>query len=139
MPTPHATIEEDDMPDELGQAEPSLEALMEKMLGGAGWQDLNAENLGQLLGKQIEQQRQAMKREAQVFRECFSTPAGRKVLNIILDQTLRAVAWPVHAVKDGDMLQGIGVWREGQNALVATIIEAIAMAKNKDVQPRSTT
>jgi hypothetical protein len=141
MPKIKVTTETDDMPDELAPdtaSEPSLDALMGQILG-QGWPEMDSKNIGQLLNKQMKQQQQAMRREAIMFRDCFATESGRKVLNILLDQTLRAVTWPVHAMTDANMMMAHGLWREGQNAFMASIIEAIAIANNQDVKPRSAT
>lgn len=129
--------EEPDGPDE---AEPSLQSLLEQLgAGGRGWADLDSQTLGKALEKQMRDQRQALRKEAIHFRECFSTPAGKIVLQSLLDQTLRAVTWPVSAMTDGQMLMSYGIWREGQNAFMASIVEAIALANNSDVKPRSMT
>lgn len=136
------TTETDDLPDDLaddtaGSAEPSLEALLDKAMGGGGWPELNSKTIGQLFDKQLRDQQQALRKDAMIFRECFSTKAGRRVLEIMLDQTLRQATWPVAAIRNIHDLTAFGIWREGQNALIANIIEAIAMAKNTAINPRS--
>jgi hypothetical protein len=140
MPKARVTTETDDMPDDLvpGSAnEPSLEAMMNHIMG-QGWPEVDAKTIGDLQQKQLTAQRVAMRKEALLFRDCFATEAGRKVLDILLDQTLRAITWPLHTMQNADMMMAHGLWREGQNAFMAGIIEAIAMANNQDVKPRST-
>jgi hypothetical protein len=57
----------------------------------------------------------------------------------MLNQTLRQAAWPVSAIRNIHDLMAFGIWREGQNAIVANIVDAIAMANNVEVQNRSST
>jgi hypothetical protein len=142
--TARVTTESDDT-DTGSEAEPSLDGLFEQMLGGGAnqpstWDQLDQGHLGKLLSKQLHDQRQRLRRDALKFRECFvNNPAGREVLQILLNQTLRVTAYPFNVITDAKMLMAFGMWREGQNQLVAGIIEAIAMADNKDMQPRSDT
>ena len=136
--TTTVTTETADMPDELpGEAEPTLQGLLGQLAGSGGWADLDAGNLGKLLQKQMQLQRAAMRKEAMAFRECFATEAGKKVLQILLDMTLRRTAWPLHAMTDANMLQAYGLSREAENSFMAGIIEAIAFANNATLQPRS--
>lgn len=127
-------------PDETGrQAEPTLQGLLSGMLGEkSGWADLDSKTLGEMLSKQQQAQRQALRKEALAFRQCFmETDAGRKVIEALLDRTLRSTAWPVHQMRDAHMLMAVGIWREAQNSFVAAIIEAIAAADNLDMKQRS--
>lgn len=134
------TTEIDDMPDDLAHAssEPSVQALLDQFTGNAGWTEMDSAALGKILQKQLSQQHARLRKEAIVFRDCFSTPAGRRVLEIMLDETLRRTAWPVAAISNINDLAGFGCFREGQNSIVANIIEAIAYANNSEVKPRST-
>lgn len=140
--TARVTTENDDMPEDPapdGQ-EPGLDALMQQLMGSSGgWPQLEQQHIGKLFDKQLRDQQQALRKEAMAFRNCFSTPDGRRVLEIMLNQTLRQATWPVSAIRNVHDLMAYGVWREGQNALVANIIEAIAMANNNPVQTRSNT
>ena len=139
--TAKVTTEIDDSEGEEGkpqEAEPSLQSLLSELTGKGGWADLDSGTLGQMLKKSIDGQRAQMRKSALQFRACFrETEAGRAVLEMLLNQTLRSVTWPVHAMTDPQMLMAYGVWREGQNAFVASIIEAIAAADNVDIKPRS--
>jgi hypothetical protein len=139
MSQPRVTTESDDMPEDMDAAgaEPSLDALLNSFMGKSGWPEMDTANIGKLMNKQLRDQQQALRKEALAFRACFATPDGRKVLELILNQTLRAITWPVMAMANAQDLMAYGVWREGQNALVANIIEAIAAANNTDVKPRS--
>lgn len=134
------TTETDDMPDDLAEAtnEPSLQSLLDQFTGQSGWAEMDTATIGKILSKQLREQQARLRKDALVFRECFSTPAGRRVLQILLDETLRRVVWPVGAMGNMQDLTGYGVWREGQNAFAANIVEAIAFANNSDVKPRST-
>lgn len=125
-------------PDDTGaEAEPSLKSLLENILGeNAGWADLDNASLGKLLKRQTDAQRQAMRKQALDFRVCFSTPEGRRVLDMLLGMTLRTTAWPVHLMTDAQMLMAHGIWREAQNSFVAAIVEAMAAADNQDIKPR---
>lgn len=135
MSQPIVTEESDDAP----EGEPSLDGLLDIFnAGNGGWSDLNQKTLGKAMQAQTEAQSQRMRKEASLFRECFvDNAAGRKVLQIFLNQTLRSATWPVFQVRDAEMLMAIGIWRESQNSFVAAIIEAIAVANNQQVQPRN--
>jgi len=121
------------------EPEPSLQGLLEMAIrGSSGWNDLEPSTLGKLLKKQLHDQQTAMRKSSLKFRACFmETEAGREVMQILLNQTLRTTTWPVSAMTDPQMLMAYGIWRESQNAFMAAIIEAIAAADNIDMKPRS--
>jgi hypothetical protein len=130
-----------DEADAVATQEPSVEQLLTNILGGGdAWSDLNGGNLGQMLGKQTQELKARMKREAMNFKLTFIDHApGRAVLDTMLNQTLRSAQWPVHQMQNAEMLMAVGIWREAQSAFVAAILEAIATAQGKDMKPRSDT
>jgi hypothetical protein len=117
-------------------AEPSLESLLQSLAGGGGWNDLTGKSAGQILDNQRREQTLALKKQADLFRDVFLSGKGREVLEIMMDQTVRKCAWPVHLMTDAQMLMMVGIWNEAQKCFVAAIIEAMAHAKNENMQPR---
>ena len=117
-------------------AEPSLESLLQSLAGGGGWNDLNGKTAGQILDSQRREQTLALKKQANLFRDVFLSGNGRKVLEIMMDQTLRKCAWPVHLMTDAQMMTMVGIWNEAQKCFVHAIIEAIAQAENETIEPR---
>lgn len=129
--------------DEEGSAEPSLAGLLRNAAGAAGltdlagWEGLDDRKIGAALALSRQRQQKTMREEALLFRRVFIDSAdGRKVLDILLDQTLRRSAWPVFSMQSPEMLMAVGIWRESENSFVQGIIQAIAQAENKDVQRR---
>ncbi len=126
-----------------GFDEPSLEGLLKQFLGGSeegdGWGGLDSKSIGNIIQKQHDQNAAAMKKEANLFRDCFlENPAGRKVLEIFLDNTLRKARVPFAVLSTGQNIHDFGTWRDAENAFVAAIVEAIAAAENVEVKARNT-
>jgi len=121
--------------------EPSLDALIRQLTGGiddnsGGWADLDPRSVGQVLAKMRHQHRHAMRAEASLFRDVFDTGPGRKLLELLLDRTLRRVAYPVQHLHSMDQLTAHGIWRDAENSFVAGIVEAIALAENGEAEKR---
>lgn len=120
--------------------EPSIDALMQQLkqdITGRldGWDGLT--DPAALMAKQRRDQQLAMKRQANDFRDCFMTPAGRHVLEHLLDQTLRARPYPVEANLTLDAITPLVIAHDAQCNFVWAILEAIALAENRQIQPRS--
>lgn len=65
----------------------------------------------------------------------FATPDGEKLLEHILDKTLRRVAFYTQLGLDPHQTVAWGAFREGQNALVVEIIRLIAEGRNEPPPP----
>ncbi|MCE7026421.1 hypothetical protein [Jiella avicenniae] len=119
--------------EEAGGPEPSTADFLEmasRMLGGgfAGMEASPADLRGQ-----IDAHRTAMKKEADIFRDTFSTPQGRKCLDILIDRTLRRrIYGAAFETSHLETLTVATIVRETENNFVAGILEAIAFADNKD-------
>ncbi|MCI5075650.1 hypothetical protein [Oricola sp.] len=128
-------------PDDPGRyfgEQPSLDDLLGaamRSLGmeqGAGWGGI--ESPADALAKQREESTRAMKNEANAFRDCFMTPAGRKVLEIFLDQSLRAEPYPEDAQLPMDVIAPLLMAHDVRCKFVRGIFAAIALAENRPNQ-----
>ncbi len=110
--------------------EPSFDGLVRQLTGGLdGWAGLDDANLGRALSASQHAQSKAMRDEARLFRETFlENPSGRKVLEILLDRTLRQPMPPLGTFPNADMLSAFLLWQEAQNSFVRSIVEAIGRA-----------
>lgn len=126
--------------DELDQA-PSIDGMMaeiSKMIGGdtdAGWGAIN--DAGKGLHKQRAEQQRAMKREANIFRDTFSTPAGRECLRIMTEMTIDAAAYPSEAMLPIDAITALVIAHDAQVKFVRAIYQAIATADNREAETRT--
>lgn len=125
--------------DQLGD-EPSFDGLLgqlsDMMREAEGWNGLNA--TGGALQKQRDMQRAAFKREANLFRDTFMTPDGRKLLELFLDRTVRRPHLPESIVgMTMDQITPVMLAREAENNFVRAILEAIAQAENKPTPTRA--
>ena len=124
------------------ETEPDIEGIMKQLMGGgflqSGWEGI--ENAGQAIGKNRDDLRDQFSKEHEIIRDTFSTEQGQRCLELFLDQTMRRSAWPAEMNFGMEVLTTIGIFREGQNAFVAAIIEAFAAADKQDetkVKPRN--
>jgi hypothetical protein len=114
-------------------AEPSVDTLLgdlERMLGGQGWGDVDTS--GAALQKQRTQQMRQLKAQANIFRDTFMTPAGRKCLELMLDQTLRAGPYPYDQNLPRDVIETMVIVHDAQCNFVRAILSAIAQAENRE-------
>lgn len=122
---------------------PSVEGLLAelgKSLGidtDAGWGAIN--DAGGALHKQREQQTRVMKQEANVFRDTFSTPAGRECLRIMTEMTIDADAYPAEANLPMDAITALVIAADAQRKFVRAIYQAIAFAENSEARTRTVT
>lgn len=125
-----------DTDDDLPDAEPSLAALLDLARdltgGGPGWEGI--EPSSQSLEKMRRAQQAAMRKQALAFRDCFSTDAGRMVLETMLNETLRKAPDVVNFDGPLDKLALQLACREAVNAFVFGILQAIAQADGQTIE-----
>ena len=112
---------------------PSIEDLLQDLLseksGHASEGIAGPAHIGEMVKRQFTDAQQAITKEARLFANVFwDDDAGRRVLEELIDQTLRAPQWPVWDINDPQMLLLYGVGREMQNELVRGIMRAINIA-----------
>lgn len=136
---PHG-IEPDDETRALDQ-EPSIDRLLGQ-LGGmlgvetdAGWGEIN--DAGKALHRQRSEAARVFKREANIFRDTFSTPAGRECLEIMLEQTVRTQPYPPEAMLPLEAITPLVIAHNAQCNFVWSILQAIAQADNREAKPRN--
>jgi hypothetical protein len=122
---------------------PSIDSLLAgiaKQLGldtETGWGAIDDAGAG--LQKQRNEQMQAMKREANIFRDTFSTPAGRECLRIMTEMTIDADAYPADANLAMDTITALVIAADAQRKFVRAIYQAIAFAENREARTRTVT
>ncbi len=118
--------------------EPSIDGLLAElssmMRGGDGWGGI--ETSPAALAKQRQESVAAMKRQANDFRDCFSTPAGRRVLDILIAQTINGEPYPEEAQLPMDAITPLLLVHDARVRMVRGILAAIAQAENR---PATTT
>ncbi len=112
---------------------PSIEDLMQDLLsegGGHASEGLaGPAHIGEMVKRQFADTQNAINKEARLFaRVLWHDEAGRRVLEELIDQTLRAPQWPLWDIGDPQMLLLFGVGRQFQNELVRGILRAINIA-----------
>lgn len=100
-------------------------------LGSEGWGKF--ENLE----KKVEQQQQDMRAnlaaQAKDLAEVFSTPAGKRVLEILASQIIFAPHMlPLGAAHTAEQQALFAAFRQGQKDIVASIVNAIIAARGDD-------
>lgn len=125
--------------DGLDQA-PSVEGIFEEIarqLGADadGWGGITGGAGG--LAKQRAAQQQAMKAEANIFRDTFSTPAGRECLRIMTETTIDAEPYPSTAQLPIDAITALVIAHDAQCKFVRSIYQAIAAAENREAKTRT--
>lgn len=120
--------------------EPSIERLLSDLgtvLGGSdpGWNGI--ETTPAALQKQRTEATRVFKREANVFRDTFSTPAGRECLEIMKEMTLRSQPYPPEAMLPIDAITALCIAHNAQSNFVWSILQAIAQADNREAKPRN--
>ena len=107
----------------------SAQNLLEKISKGeAGWQGLNQESVSE--AQQIVSHDALLKNfeTADLYKQCFGTPAGQKVLQDLLDKTVFLATMPFNLGMD--QATSHGLFREGQNSMVMEILKYLTIAKN---------
>ncbi len=110
--------------------EPNIEALLKKVNGGGfaegGWNAFDDTETQELNEKQKEEIIARRKELSDAVFSAFNTTSGRRVLEWLLDNTLRRASF------HPDNLNAVhrGFFREGQNSIVNSIIVELNFAKN---------
>jgi len=113
-----------------------LGQLSDMLKEAEGWSGINSAGAG--LAKMRDLQRAAFKREANLFRDVFSTPDGAKLLSLFFDRTIRRPQLPEGIIgMTMDQLAPVLLARHAENEFVRAIVEAIAQADNR--QPETQT
>ena len=108
---------------------PDVDKLIEK-LGDRGWGDL--EDIEKSAAEGAKASREAALAKARVFEACFSTRAGKEVLEWLVAATIyRRGAWQGQSFEALDKITGYGLFREGQNSIAWMILDAMAMARGE--------
>lgn len=95
----------------------------------AGWGEINTQS--QALQKQRAESLRQMKAEANIFRDTFSTRAGRKCLAIMREMTLETAPYPSEAMLPIDAITPLVIAHDAQCRFVRAIEAAIAQAEDK--------
>lgn len=120
--------------------EPSVDGLLNQIANmlnldtDTGWGAID--DAGKGLHKQRQQAAAAFKREANIFRDTFSTDAGRRCLAIMLDQTVRTQPYPPEAMLPIEAITPLVIAHNAQCNFVWSILQAIAQADNREAKPR---
>ena len=113
-----------------------LGQLSDMLKEAEGWGGINTAGAG--LQKMRDLQRAAFKREANLFRDVFATPDGKKLLSLFRNRTLNRPELPEGIVGMAqDQLTPILLVRYAENQFVRAIYEAIAQADNKQPETQS--
>lgn len=99
------------------------------MASMGGWEDLR--NADVRFQQEQEEIRSSLIEECGLIDKVFSTPEGKKVLDMLVERTLYRPAWPATAIDDPQKLMVHGIHREGQNSLVMMLLNAIATARDE--------
>lgn len=123
-----------------GDDAPSVEGIfaeIARQLGadGDGWGGINGAAGG--LAKQRAEQQRAMKAEANIFRDAFSTPAGRECLRIMTEMTIDAEPYPASAQLPIEAITPLVIAHDAQCKFVRSIYQAIAAAENRKAKTRT--
>lgn len=106
-------------------SEPGVKQLMDSFIEG-GWDAFDPQKQQAAAVKAQELSREEQLELANAIYRTFQTVDGKRTLEYLLDQTLRRASW------NGtfDMLKVVpyGLYREGQNSIVAIIIQHMQMA-----------
>lgn len=135
-------------PDEATRAidaldeQPSVDSLFEQIarmgsLEVEGWGEIS--DAGQALARQRADMARQTKAEANVFRDTFSTPAGRRCLAIMRTMTLDTAPYPSEAMLPLDAITPLVLVHDAQCRFVRSIFEAIAQAENTTLQTKGDT
>ncbi len=93
-----------------------------------GWDGLDSPGgVDEETKKKMQQEQEEIQ---QAYRAVFDTEPGKKVLEDLLNRTLRKTAW--NPQKD----EKFGYYREGQNTLMVHIIQQINNALNQETSER---
>lgn len=121
------------------QAEPNVESVLDNFAKG-GWDGL-ADEANFEANKTYSKSQAEARREIALARvSVFRTPEGRKALEWMLDMSLRRAAWD--NTKPAAEALNYGMFREGQNSIVAAILKEMLIADGEQlnvIAPREKT
>ena len=121
------------------EAQPSVDGLLDQlstmMQGSDGWAGIDTS--GRALHRQRQESAAAIKREANIFRDTFATDAGRRCLQLMIDQTINAAPYPIDAMLTMEAITPLVIAHDAQCNFVRAILQAIATAENR--QPKART
>ena len=127
-------------PDETLRAidgEPSFDGLVQSIAAmmngpgalGDGWGGIDTS--GAALAKQRGEHIDSINRQANVFRDAFSTEAGRAALAMMVEQTIFAEPYPPEAQLPMEAITPLVIAHTAQCQFVRAILQAIAQAEAK--------
>lgn len=130
---PHG-IEPDDATRELDES-PSMDDLMKELSRAfgidtsAGWGEI--ENAGTAMQHQRTAMARQVKKEANIFRDTFATPAGQQCLAIMRAMTIESAPYPSEQFLPMDAITPLVIAHDAQCRFVRSIEQAIAQAENQ--------
>ena len=105
----------------------TLEDMMRK-LGAGGWAGFDEEAMAKVQAGELRAERDQMLAEAAVVRRCLANPEGEAFLLWLLKKTLmRPPNAQEQAPSTAEMYAIAKARREGQNAILFTILDALAV------------
>jgi len=109
--------------------EHSIEGLMKSLQGDpkqGGWKNLENIMDGKPSQEQMMELAQKRYNEAKIYHELFGASGpGRKVLEDLMNRTIRLATWPVD--KPAGEANNHGFFREGQNSMVMHILAQVVI------------
>jgi hypothetical protein len=105
--------------------EPSIESLLKKAGLGEGWDGLNNDSDNEATQHLQENQRSAQDDLMQCYAQVFNSPAGQRVLEDLLNQTLRREAVKLHGAPTMEQCMVYALQRSGQNSIVVYMLQLI--------------
>ncbi len=112
---------------------PSVEDILGRLGGGKGWDAVLASAAAQPMADTAKEKREALEQD---YADCFSTPAGRRVLEDLFDQTFRRSSSPPERVSlEADALYNRE--RLGQNSTAYYICTQIHKGRKPKPAPKA--
>lgn len=97
-----------------------------------GWDGIS--DAGSALAKQRSEIARRQKHEANVFRDTFSTPAGRQCLSMMVEMTLATPPYPAGENLPLNAITALVIAHDAQCNFVRAILTAIAQADNPEAK-----
>ncbi len=110
--------------------EPDFEGLLRSVLDGS-WKGLN--DIGNASDAEAAKRNQRMKAVAEDVLWMAQQPQGRRILEWLLNQTLRKPTWYGDLRVTVEQAASYGLFREGQNSIARMFLEAIAFGTGGDL------
>jgi hypothetical protein len=104
--------------------EPSIESLLANLnMGGDGGAEAR-------IASELDERSRLAREKAQLIDACFSTPAGRQVLEMMLDLTLRRAEMVYAPGMNLEQAAAHGLFRAGENNIVRWILAGLRAARD---------